>query len=327
MPECGTRRQGTRAFAVAMLLGALGAHPAAAAIKDPAAVAIKDPAAAAIKDKDVESYGACLRQIGEDAQKALRTGEAWRGQGGGAPALHCVALALAALGQHTEAAVKLESLADNLANERSELVPDVLAQAAQSWARASRPERAMKALDRALLQKPNDADLLLDRAVLRIDPAGREPAGAPAKQGAAKSAAKPAPAKTTPGAPAGAKDKTAPAQPTTGPSIDPTRLAAALDDLARALAASPTRDDALTLRATIRRKLARQAEARADADKAVALNPRNADAWLERGILRHLEGDEEGAGQDWRQALAADPDSAAARSAAANLAQLRPTQQ
>ncbi len=319
MPECGTRRQGTRAFAVAMLLGALGAHPAAAAIKD--------PAAAAIKDKDVESYGACLRQIGEDAQKALRTGEAWRGQGGGAPALHCVALALAALGQHTEAAVKLESLADNLANERSELVPDVLAQAAQSWARASRPERAMKALDRALLQKPNDADLLLDRAVLRIDPAGREPAGAPAKQGAAKSAAKPAPAKTTPGAPAGAKDKTAPAQPTTGPSIDPTRLAAALDDLDRALAASPTRDDALTLRATIRRKLARQAEARADADKAVALNPRNADAWLERGILRHLEGDEEGAGQDWRQALAADPDSAAARSAAANLAQLRPTQQ
>ncbi len=316
MPECGTRRQGTRAFAVAMLLGALGAHPAAAAIKD--------PAAAAIKDKDVESYGACLRQIGEDAQKALRTGEAWRGQGGGAPALHCVALALAALGQHTEAAVKLESLADNLANERSELVPDVLAQAAQSWARASRPERAMKALDRALLQKPNDADLLFDRAVLRIDPAGREPAGAPAKQGAAKSAAKPAPAKTTPGAPAGAKDKTAPAHPA---AIDPARLAAALDDLDRALAASPTRDDALTLRATIRRKLARQAEARADADKAVALNPRNADAWLERGILRHLEGDEEGAGQDWRQALTADPDSAAARSAAANLAQLRPIQQ
>ncbi|MFN0042534.1 MAG: hypothetical protein ACKVSF_04885 [Alphaproteobacteria bacterium] len=315
MPERGTRRQGTHAFAAAALLAvclwALGAQPASAANTD----------------KDIERYGACLRQIGEDAQKALRTGEAWRGQGGGAPALHCVALALAALGQHAEAAVKLESLADNLANERPELVPDVLAQAAQSWARAGRPERAMKALDRALLQKPSDADLLLDRAVLHIDPAGREAASAPAKPGAAKSATKPPPAKTKPGPPADAKGKNTPVQPTAGPPIDQARLTAALEDLDRALAASPTRDDVLTLRATIRRKLARQAEARADADKAVALNPRNADAWLERGILRHLGGDEEGAGQDWRQALVADPDSAAARSAAANLAQLRPTPQ
>lgn len=128
--------------------------------------------AAAQTKEDERRYRTCLLQIRENASLALKTAEEWRAQGGGTPALHCVAMALLAGGNHQEAGVRLEALADILTEERADLRPEVLAQAAQAWLFAGQPERALKALDRAIALKANDSDLVIDRAVIHAN-AGR----------------------------------------------------------------------------------------------------------------------------------------------------------
>ncbi len=135
-----------------------------------ACLAAAEPAAQPKEDE--RRYRACLLQIRENAGMAMKTAEDWRAQGGGTPALHCVAMALLAGGNHQEAGVRLEALADILTEERADLRPEVLAQAAQAWLFAGQPERALKALDRAIAVKTNDSDLIIDRAVIHAN-AGR----------------------------------------------------------------------------------------------------------------------------------------------------------
>lgn len=92
--------------------------PAAPAFAQSAA-----PSAAPSAAHPADRYEACAARTASDPAGALAEAQGWRGAGGGAPARHCEAMALAGLGRGLEAAVALESLAMEtpLAAQRGEI--------------------------------------------------------------------------------------------------------------------------------------------------------------------------------------------------------------
>ena len=121
-------------------------------------------ARAAPADRDRE-YGDCLRQADRDAAAAFETANSWAERGGGYPARHCGAMALFRLGLYEQAALRLEQLASDMTRGEGDLTADALAQAAQAWLMARKPERAHRALTQAIRLRPRDVDLLIDRAI------------------------------------------------------------------------------------------------------------------------------------------------------------------
>ncbi|MBP0446259.1 tetratricopeptide repeat protein [Roseomonas sp. SSH11] len=113
---------------------------------------------------DSAEYEACLGQLRNDAQGALSFAETWEARGGADGARHCSALALLGLGEPERAAARLEALA-----ARATAAPAARAalfgQAGQAWMVAGQPVRAYGAFTMALALAPNDAELLVDRAV------------------------------------------------------------------------------------------------------------------------------------------------------------------
>jgi len=109
-------------------------------------------------------YRSCLALVHSKPEDAFESALAWRDQGGGAPAEHCVALALLGMGKHAQAAARLEALADGLGPAGKVPPSAVLAQAANVWLLGGEPERALAAIDRALALEPGRAPLLVDRA-------------------------------------------------------------------------------------------------------------------------------------------------------------------
>ena len=118
------------------------------------------PCSAQAADADV--YANCLRLAREVPNLAIQQADAWRGKGGGAPAVHCQAVALLTLKQYEDAGLKLELLADEV--ERPDLRGGALGQAAQAWLNAGKRERAAELLNKAIALRPNDPELLIDRA-------------------------------------------------------------------------------------------------------------------------------------------------------------------
>ena len=122
------------------------------------------PSHAAVTAIDAREYEQCLARIENDAELAYDRAMAWRDEGGGAAARHCVALALLAMGQEEEAAVKLELLAlepgAGFAEDRAML----LQQAGQAWIMAQRAQEADVALSSAIELDSKNATLYLDRA-------------------------------------------------------------------------------------------------------------------------------------------------------------------
>ncbi len=118
----------------------------------------------ATADRDRE-YGDCLRQVDKDAAQAFEMANSWAERGGGFPARHCAALALLKLGQYDQAATRLEQLGADMTHGEGDLTADALAQAAQAWLMARKPDRAHAALTAALKLRPRDVDLLIDRSI------------------------------------------------------------------------------------------------------------------------------------------------------------------
>lgn len=112
-------------------------------------------------------YRDCLALAQKDGPAGFGMANTWLDEGGGVYARHCLALSLITMGKPEPAAGMLDALAGDLERDRPELVPDVLAQAAQAWVGAGDPARALKDLDRAITLKPRDAELLVDRAALK----------------------------------------------------------------------------------------------------------------------------------------------------------------
>ncbi|MBW7852085.1 MAG: tetratricopeptide repeat protein [Rhodospirillales bacterium] len=118
---------------------------------------------AAFAAEDAERYAACLRLAEERPVDGWEEALAWQSLGGGEPAKHCGAVALIGLEEHGEAAMRLEGLARE-SRASAGVRAGMLAQAGQAWLLEGRPERAVAALSAALALRPDDADLLIDRA-------------------------------------------------------------------------------------------------------------------------------------------------------------------
>lgn len=112
-----------------------------------------------------EQYRACMKLVTKDPAGAFESGQSWYVQGGGIPARHCVALALIRLKQPGEGAKRLESLAEDARRSHPDLVPEMLAQAAQAWLMVGETARALAVQSAAVKLRPDDVELRIDRAL------------------------------------------------------------------------------------------------------------------------------------------------------------------
>lgn len=109
-------------------------------------------------------YDACLAQARAAPQQAFETALQWETDGGGVPARHCQAVALVALQQYGEAAMRLQGLAYQPSSGPAALRAELLDQAANAWILENQPQNAVSTLNAALKLAPDDPVLFIDRA-------------------------------------------------------------------------------------------------------------------------------------------------------------------
>lgn len=110
-------------------------------------------------------YDACMQLARQEPQAAEESARTWLDRGGGVPAKHCIAVALIGQQRYAEAAEKLEELVAETQNPAPELQSEMLAQAGQAWMLAGNSARALKAQTEGLSHKPDNVELLIDRAI------------------------------------------------------------------------------------------------------------------------------------------------------------------
>ncbi len=132
----------------------------AAAIITASAFAL--PAAAQMDD--AARYNACLLMAEADPQRGFDDAVMWEREGGGAPARHCGAVAMTALGRYADAARMLEALANSTPTDDAYLRADLFGQAGNAWLLEGDAGRASSAFTAALLLSPEDVALYIDRA-------------------------------------------------------------------------------------------------------------------------------------------------------------------
>ncbi len=113
---------------------------------------------------DAQRYDQCLQLAHSDPQKAYDMADSWHSVGGGFPAQHCEAVALVGLKKYAEAATQLQGLANAMMAAGPDMRADALEQAGQAWLLGNQPNEAKTAFDAALMFKPKDGELLIDRA-------------------------------------------------------------------------------------------------------------------------------------------------------------------
>jgi len=111
-----------------------------------------------------QRYATCVAGVEVDPEAAFEEAIGWRSLGGGAPARHCAALALLALGAEEEAASRLEALALRPDAGGADARAAILAQAANAWMLAEAPDAALESLAAALELAPNSSELHRDAA-------------------------------------------------------------------------------------------------------------------------------------------------------------------
>lgn len=132
----------------------------------------------ALSAETVRTYRSCVELVAKDPVAAYEAAENWRQVEAKPGASHCIALALVAQGEFARAARRLEAIAstplpDNPAMENEWRLTesrrvDLLAQAANVWLLADKPESA-HALFSSILSRPDVSggargELLIDRA-------------------------------------------------------------------------------------------------------------------------------------------------------------------
>lgn len=124
------------------------------------------PAAAQTRFADLpgdEAYRACVAYARKHPEDGFEAAIAWRDEGGGAAARHCTAMALVNLGQHADAALRLETLAGEMTGFGAPQRAAVLGQSGRVWLRAGHPDRAYTALTAAIDLAPDNLELYIDR--------------------------------------------------------------------------------------------------------------------------------------------------------------------
>jgi tetratricopeptide (TPR) repeat protein len=140
----------------ALLLLALAAAPARSEEKLPVPLKLAPSAA--------QQYDECLALARKDPQRAYDRATTWRNTGGGFPADHCAAVALVEMRKYTEGAQKLEGMAGAMMQAAPAMRAEALEQAGNAWLLANKPVAAKADFDAALALKPNDPEILIDRA-------------------------------------------------------------------------------------------------------------------------------------------------------------------
>jgi Flp pilus assembly protein TadD len=100
----------------------------------------------------------------DEPEAGRKQARQWQENGGGHPADHCFAVALIGLRQYKEAAAHLETLGQAMVRAPEGLRAAVFDQAGQAWMLAGDPARADAAEGLAVELRPDDPELLLDRA-------------------------------------------------------------------------------------------------------------------------------------------------------------------
>jgi len=111
-----------------------------------------------------QQYDECLALARSDPQHAYDQAMAWRNLGGGFAADHCAAVALIGERKYVEAATKLQTLASAMMQADPDLRGGALEQAGSAWLLAGKPSDAKLDFDAALSFRPNDPEILIDRA-------------------------------------------------------------------------------------------------------------------------------------------------------------------
>ena len=109
------------------------------------------------------AYASCLAMARSKPTDGFEAAIAWRDEGGGPAAGHCVAIALVGLGQLEEAATRLEELAQNMAGFGAKERASVLEQAGQVWLRLGDGTRTHAVLSAALKLDDANANLWVRR--------------------------------------------------------------------------------------------------------------------------------------------------------------------
>ena len=112
-------------------------------------------------DDDSAHYARCMDMAARDSAIALADATRWSKAGGGAPAEHCAARALAGLKRYGEAAARLDTLARAPATPAG-MRSEIFAQAGNSWLMAGNGAKAVASLRSALILQAGDADLFAD---------------------------------------------------------------------------------------------------------------------------------------------------------------------
>ncbi|MGQ9371662.1 hypothetical protein [Azospirillum sp. ST 5-10] len=127
------------------------------------------PPANAAAQEGNERLRSCLSLAETAPDAALERSQGWQEGGGGGLARLCQAMALFHKGSFRDAATRLEALVPELAGDDPAAAASLLGRAGWAWLRAGEADRAERAYGRALEQRPDDADLLIDRAIARAE--------------------------------------------------------------------------------------------------------------------------------------------------------------
>jgi tetratricopeptide (TPR) repeat protein len=268
-----TRRVRLRPVSAAGLILSvlLAAGTGAAAERQRPGSAAEAPARPLDESAQAAEYAHCMRLAKTRPAAGERFATAWQGRGGGHPAWHCRAVALFDLGRYGEAAKSFDALAQAMAQAPAALHAGVLDQAGQAWLLAGDPVRAYADCGAAAALRPDDPELLVDKA---------ETAAAASYYDKAVEAL----------------DRVLQADPNRVDALiyraaayrAQHRLDPALADIQRALVAAPNSVPALLERGNIRRLDGDLAGARRDWTRVIRLAPKSAAARAARANLAKL---------------------------------------
>ena len=116
-------------------------------------------------DEHTIAYATCMAYAREDPARAVEAAQRWIEEGGEGPARHCEAIALLGLLRYADAALALETLAEQVTEAPVEDRADLLEQSAHAWLLAGDAPRAIEALSDALDLRPDAIEYLIGRAI------------------------------------------------------------------------------------------------------------------------------------------------------------------
>lgn len=129
-----------------------------------AAIFLQQSMGAELAAAEARRLEACVAKIERSPEDAYEDGLAWTFEGNRPGARQCTALALIALGNVEEGALRLERLATSTDAGSMEQRAVYFSQAGNAWLQIGAAEAAAVSFSEALKFAPNETDLLLDRA-------------------------------------------------------------------------------------------------------------------------------------------------------------------